>query len=327
MTQDELIAYIQKEVGAVLKRGNDPSLKVVPISTGIHSFDSIIGGGVPRGRYTIFTGSDSSGKSTLSALCAKSIQEQNGIAAYIDAENSYDPKWWELLKVNTNDLIYVQTNIGEKLLDTMKELAKAGIDLIILDSIASLVPGEEYEKNASEKSLSVLARLVNSNLKKIIQYNEKSAIILINQFRSGIGGYLPIRVLPGGLAQRFDASLICNISRGDPIINKEKKGLRSKKERQSESDGYYMKIYIDKSKICKPFGSCIVPVYFDGYIDDIYSLFEKALETGIIERNGHTYTIGTHKHLGKEGFLDALRENKELQILVQERLLSNVITV
>ena len=312
----ELKKLILDEAGTNLLTGDDELLKLERIPTGIYTFDKILNGGIPRRRYTMFWGSDSSGKSTLAALCIKAVQSQGGVAAYIDGENTYDPEWWKLLGVKTSDLLYIQTHLAEKLIDTVRELCKNKIDLIVLDSIASLVPGEEYEKDADKKSISVLARLVNTFLKKIVQYNEKSAIILINQFRMSIGGYIPEKVLPGGLGQRFMASLICEISKGDPIFSDQKKKNTKKRE---ESIGYYMDIYISKSKVGSPYKRCSIPIYFDGHIDLLYDIIEKAIERGIIERSGPSYSFDDQKFVGKHSILEKAHEDGEfLQKILKE---------
>ena len=309
---------VEQNTKSKLYLGNDPSLKINKILTNIASFDRITEGGIPRRRFTMFYGNDSSGKSTLSALCAKAVQLQEGTVAYIDVESSYDPEWWQKLGVNLSELIYIKTDLAENLFDILRELCLQQVDLIILDSIASLIPGEEHEKKGDEQSVAVLARLVNRSLKKIIQDNQNSAIILINQLRSGIGGYAHEQVLPGGRGQRFDTSLRCEISKGDPIILDT--SLKIKGKRFSESDGYYLKIYIDKSKVSTPFKSCEIPVYFDGHVDLSYVLFEEALNQNLIEVNKRTYIIENEKMVGRENAVEYLRTHPEIETVLKKKL-------
>ena len=209
---------VEQNTKSKLYLGNDPSLKINKILTNIASFDRITEGGIPRRRFTMFYGNDSSGKSTLSALCAKAVQLQEGTVAYIDVESSYDPEWWQKLGVNLSELIYIKTDLAENLFDILRELCLQQVDLIILDSIASLIPGEEHEKKGDEQSVAVLARLVNRSLKKIIQDNQNSAIILINQLRSGIGGYAHEQVLPGDLLPPAGGRVLHGAERRDEIL-------------------------------------------------------------------------------------------------------------
>ena len=319
---DKLKQRIKKDMNVSLLSGDDPSLKIEKIPTNIYSLDHIIGGGLPKRRFTLLFGSDGTGKSTLSALCAKAVQQSGGLVAYFDVEGAFNPDWWQKLGINLSNLLHIKTDVAEKLFDVLIELCKSKVDLIILDSIACLISKEEFAKGSEDKSVAALARLVNTSLKRIIQHNENSAIILINQVRSNVVGYGDRNFLPGGRGQLFDASLRLKVEKGDFISDPEAKKtkLGKKKHQGEDSLGYYMVIFVDKNKIGMPYRSCTIPIYFDGRVDPIYTLFDIGLQEGVIERRGAFYSVDSYKILGQEGFLDELRSDEKLLTIVKEKL-------
>ena len=258
--------------------------------------------GLPKGRIIEMFGFESSGKSILSLLIAATVQKNGGVVAIIDAENCFDPKWaehWGLK--NDESLIVIQADCGEDGLTAADRLSAAGADLVIIDSIAALAPKAIIEGEMDDNHVAVQARLIS---KAILKFNSMikntgTTILCINQVRDKIGVMFgDPTTTPGGRALKFFASLRLRISKIKSDIPKEE-GLR-------------INISCIKNKIAPPFGQSFFDLYFDGRIDQESALFDVALEKGVINKTGKTYTYMDKEFVGFENFKEEVSKDVEL---------------
>ncbi len=313
-----IINNIKKELKIDMLVGSDIRLKLNRISTGIEQLDKILGGGIPRKRTTIFVGDFSTGKTYIALQIIKSVQGQGGIAAFVDVEKTFDKDWAEKIGVNVDNLIVSQPTFGDEAIDIIVELLKNNVDIIVLDSIAALIPPEEYDERTGHQFIGLQARLVNKALRKITAcYNldNKSIFIAINQLRANIGGYGIKETMPGGMGQEFFASLIMKVAR---------RGWITDVEEGKRKIGFNIECLLTKSKISPPFQSCIIPFLFTtGQIDEISSIMQLAIDGGIVEKKGNTYFYkGDKLSVGKGGLLDYLKVQPEMFNQIKEQVLS-----
>ena len=280
---------------------DEESLITKRISTGLPNFDKILGGGVPRRSTTIFYGQESSGKTFLAMKAIASAQSEGLECGFVDAEFSFDPDWAEKVGINVKDLYMLQPETGEQALDGALALCKAGVDLVVVDSIAALLPTKEMEGSMEDNTIGQQARMMNQFFRKHGPVNEKTALIMINQVRAGIGGYYTSDALPAGKGQQFFARIIVQCRRGKPIQDKGK----------SFPLGFMMEIKARKHKTAPPLGEASLPFYYTGQIDMSTLLFQLGVDFGIIERTGAYYSFDGIRELGRENFIEALKvENK-----------------
>ncbi len=283
-----------------LMLGTDPSLVVQRISSGIPDLDAILNGGFPRKRITIVAGEFSTGKSLLVQLAFKEAIKNDLQVAYIDAEQSYDPEWWNQLGLPMDKVLVSQPATGEKAVDLAVGLASAGVDIIAIDSLAALVPMEEAEAAAEKKFIALQARLINKLMKQLLTTKHNSVILCTNQLREQIG-YGPVDPMPGGRGQNFFTSLLLRTKR-EGWIEENKKRV-----------GFNIRIVCRKNKVGKPFGECVLPFMFRGEIDMLSLLLDRAIEAGVITMKGPWFggKVGTveFKELGRNSMIDWLREH------------------
>ena len=309
----EITTNINKELKTDIRFGDDPKLKIERVPTCILGLDNILGGGLPRKRLLLFTGETSTGKSALAAQCIKAVQKAGGIAAYLDVEDTYDSAWWKAMDVDVENLLVMPPTIAESTFDVLLNLLEQEIDIIVLDSLAALLPAEEAEEDMEHKFIALQARLINKACRKIVLSNKSSIIIFVNQLRAGMNSRIPEVVLPGGKGQEFFSSIILKINKGEPIIDLEtRKEMRGRGRRRERSIGYYMDVFVEKSKVGIPFQRCQIPFYFSGKVDTLYGLFQIALDEDIITQAGPYFYFGEEGYLGKNGFIDAMKANQEL---------------
>jgi len=257
-----------------------PGTKHEFYSTGSIGLDIAIGGGLPKGRICDYYGLPSAGKSMLSLSAIAQVQKNNGVCAYIDAENAFDERWAKVLGVDLSPerLIRINPSHGEQVFDLTEEFIKCGIDLIVIDSTAALIPLELVERSMEDASLIGLqARLISKGLQKItpLVSKAKSIVLFVNQVRKNIGGnpYLREEESPtGGLALGFYSSVRIKITRKEPI--KEKDILL----------GHRIHCLVKKNKISPPLKEATFDLYYDKGIDNISELFDAAINLGIIVR-------------------------------------------
>lgn len=300
-TLDELI-----EDGMLMK-GNDKRLIVQRIPIGIPDLDEIMNGGIPRHRITVVTGPYSSGKSFITQLLMKNAIENGLSVAYIDTEQSFDPEWWNQVGLPLDQVLISQPTIGEDAIDLSINLVKSGIDIIVIDSLAALVPHEEAEENAETKFVALQARLISKLLRMLLSTKHNSAVVCTNQLRDSIGGGpFPSDKMPGGQALGFFSSLILRTQRDGWI------------EEHGKKIGFHMKVICRKSKVGQPYGECVLPFLFRGKIDELGMLLDRGIEAGLIQQKGPYYHITFGEHdgeniMGRNSLLTQLEADEKMQ--------------
>jgi recombination protein RecA len=286
----------------IIKYGSDPSLEVKFVKFGIPQLDDLLGFGLPRGRAVLFVGDYSSGKTFLAQQAMARVQAEGGTAAYVDAERSYDEKWFRASGVDTDKLLVSVPEYGEKAVDVCVALIEAKVDIVVLDSIAALIPFIEVEEDSSaeQQLVGTQPRLVASAFRRFTVANTDSIFIGINQIAKGIGQYAP-ETLPGGKKQQFASHIILRLNREQWITE------GSKKKRV----GFDIHMVAIKNKMSRPFGECTIPFYFNGEFDDIITNIDFALSRNIIKQAGPYYKFGDIKSLGKAALKTHFKDHPE----------------
>jgi len=293
--------------GAVMKLGDDNSKMAVEVTpTGSLSLDIALGaGGIPKGRIVEIFGPESSGKTTLALHMVAEVQKRGGIAGYIDAEHALDPIYAKNLGVNINDLYISQPNDGEEALEITETMVRSGaIDIIIVDSVAALVPKAEIDGNMGDSYVGLHARLMSQALRKLagVINKTKCTVIFINQLREKIGVmYGPTETTTGGRALKFYASVRIDIRKVEAIkIKDEVVGSRTKAK-------------IAKNKIAPPFKTAEFDIIYGKGISTVGDILDLAEEIGIIKKGGAWYSYEGNKiGQGRENSKLYLEENPEL---------------
>ena len=312
------LSQIEKDFGkeAIMRLGDTNNENVEAIPTGALPLDIAIGiGGIPRGRIIEIYGPESSGKSTLAMCIAAQAQKQGGIVAYIDAEHAMDPDYATKLGVNVGDMLISQPDSGEQGLAIAEKLVCSGaIDLIVVDSVAALVPRAEIEGEMGDSFVGIQARLMSQGLRKLtpIIAKSKASIIFINQLRQKIGVmWGNPETTPGGLALKFYSSVRLDIRRVEAI----KKG--------DEVLGNRVRVKVVKNKVSAPFKQAEFDIIFGKGIDKIGYLVDIGVADGIIEKAGSFFTYKEERFQGKDKFKEYLfnTPDKALEIenLIREK--------
>ena len=292
--------------------GNSSDIKVQKIGSGILSLDNILGGGIPRGRSMIVSGEFSTGKSTLCAFIIAECQRKELFCVYIDAEKALDPEWFKLLGVDIDKLIVTKPNYGEEATAMALYFLKENADLIVLDSIAALVPLDEINEDMEQQHMGLQPRLVNKTLRKILAENNNSAFIAINQLRETIGKPGIYRVMPGGKGQYFFSSIILEVSRKEWITE----GAEKKKV------GFVMNCFTAKNKLAQPFQQTEIPFNFStGQVDYTSVLFNLACDIGLINKVKTSYFYGERRlAVGKDASIEILKVDEVLQKELKKKI-------
>ena len=303
--------------GAVMRLGESPRQQVDVISTGSLGLDMALGiGGIPRGRIIEIYGPESGGKTTLSLSIVAEAQRKGGVAAFVDAEHALDPIYAKSLGVNIDDLLVSQPDTGEQALEIVELLTRSGaIDVIVVDSVAALVPQAEIEGQMGDAFVGIQARLMSQALRKLTAALSKSntACIFINQIREKVGVmYGNPETTPGGRALKFYASVRLDVRKqGQPI----KVG--------NDAIGNRVKVKVTKNKLAPPFREHEIELYFGKGIDPMADLVTVAIATGVIEKSGSWLSYGeTRLGQGKEKAADLLRTAPEMAQEIREKVLA-----
>jgi len=308
------IEQIQKQFGkgAIMKLGEKATAAVDVIKTGILPFDIALGvGGMPKGRIVEIYGPEASGKTTLCLSLIAQAQKDGGVAAFIDAEHAMDPAWAKILGVNLEELLISQPDTGEQALEIAESLIRSGgVDVVVIDSVAALVPRSEIEGEMGDAQMGVQARLMSQALRKLTSVVSKSKTIVIftNQLRMKIGiMFGNPETTPGGLALKFYSSVRIDVRKIETL----KKG--------DQIYGARIRIKIVKNKVAPPFKEAIISITKDG-IDKDDALIETALTLGILLKSGSFIKHGD-KVLGqgREQIKELLTKNERFrQGLIKE---------
>ncbi|KID42519.1 recombinase RecA [Fructilactobacillus fructivorans] len=287
---DKALSKIKKEfgTGAIMRMGESPNQNVDSISTGILSLDIALGiGGFPRGRVVEIFGAESSGKTTIALQTVAALQQAGGTAAYIDAENAMDPEYAKSLGVNIDSLLLSQPGTGEEGLQIADALVQSGaIDLIVVDSVAALVPKSEIEGDIGDSHVGLQARLMSQALRKLASSINKTntVVIFINQLREKVGVMFGNpETTPGGRALKFYSSVRLRVSSG-----------KQSKEGQ-DVVGRETKIKVVKNKVAPPFKTVDTLMSFGKGIEPIADMVNLAVDKDIVDKSGSWYSYGEER--------------------------------
>ncbi len=307
--------------GSLMRLGELSSiLQIEAIPTGSLSLDIALGvGGIPRGRITEIFGPEASGKSTLAQHIIAQAQRNGGIAVYIDAEHALDPTYAAHCGVNVEDLRISQPDTGEQALDITEELVRSGaVDVIVIDSVAALVPRAELEGEMGDTHVGLQARLMSQALRKLTSSisRSKTSVIFINQLREKVGiVFGNPEVTPGGRALKFYASIRIDLRRIDSI----KQG--------SEIVGNRVRAKIVKNKVAPPFRSAEFDIMFNEGVSKEGDIIDLGVLTGVIRKQGAFFSYGeTRLGRGRENAKAFLKKNVEISQEIEKKLRSGPIS-
>lgn len=318
---DLALIQIKKQFGdgSIMSFGqHSQNRNVSVIRTGALSLDLALGiGGVPRGRVVEIFGPESSGKSTLALHLVANVQKSGGVAAYIDAEHALDPSYASRIGVKLPDMLISQPDSGEEALNIVEMLARSGgVDLVVIDSVAALVPKNELEGEIGDSFMGLQARMMSQALRKLTSALAKSntCCVFINQMREKIGVVFGNpEVTTGGKALKFYSSIRIDIRR-----------IGSIKSAGGEEMGSRVRTKIVKNKMAPPFRIAEFDILFNEGISHINSVIDSAVECSVIDKKGAWFSFGTHRlGQGKEAAREELLKNpnmvKEIEQLVMQR--------
>ena len=303
--------------GAIMRLGDATRMRVETIPSGALTLDLALGGGLPKGRVIEIYGPESSGKTTVALHAVAEVQKAGGIAAYVDAEHALDPTYAAALGVDIDNLLISQPDTGEAALEIVDQLVRsAAVDIVVIDSVAALVPRAEIEGEMGDAHVGLQARLMSQALRKITGNIGKSGctVIFINQLRQKIGvTYGSPETTTGGNALKFYASVRLDIRR----IQTLKKG--------TEEFGNRVKVKVAKNKVAPPFRIAEFDIIFGKGVSTLGCVVDLAEETGIVVRKGAWYSYkGDNISQGRENAIKYLEDNpevaQEIQRLVREKL-------
>jgi len=300
--------------GTIMRLGDSPATKIESISTGSLALDFALGiGGVPRGRIIEIFGPESSGKTTLATHVVAEAQKAGGICAIIDAEHAFDPTYAKKLGVNIDDLLISQPDNGEQALEICDTLVRSGaMDVVVIDSVAALVPRAEIEGEMGDSFMGVHARLMSQALRKLTGMisRTRTVVIFINQLRDKIGVMFGSpETTTGGRALKFYASVRLDIRRIAAI----KEG--------SEVVGNRTKVKVVKNKVAPPFKEVEFDIIYGEGISSLSELIDIALEHKIISKSGSWFSYGDIRiGQGREATKEWLLKNEQYRSEIKEKI-------
>ena len=321
MTREEALENALQNIekahgkGAIMRLGEaKANMNVEVISTGILPLDIALGvGGIPRGRIIEVFGPESSGKTTVTLHMIAEAQKAGGIAAFIDAEHALDPEYARKLGVNIEELLISQPDTGEQALEIVDALVhSAAIDIIVVDSVAALVPKSEIEGDMGTSVVGLQARLMSQAMRKLtgIISKTRTAAVFINQLREKIGvTYGNPEVTTGGRALKFYASVRIDVRRADSI----KQG--------TESLGNRTRAKIVKNKVAPPFKTAEFDIMYGEGVSRLGSIIDMGVELDIVDKSGAWFSYeGTRLGQGKENAKATLEEKPEMIAEIEEKI-------
>jgi len=304
--------------GSIMKFGEARAMEVDVIPTGCLSLDIALGvGGVPRGRIIEIFGPEASGKTTLAQHIVAEVQKMGGVAAFVDAEHALDPDYARKIGVNVNELLISQPDTGEQALEIVETLVRSNaVDVIVVDSVAALVPKAEIEGDMGDSHLGLQARLMSQALRKLTGAISKSktVLIFINQIRQKIGIYFGNpETTTGGNALKFYSSVRIEVRRAAQIKQGEK------------NIGNRVKVKVVKNKVAAPFQTCEFDIMYNEGISLSGDLLEVGIEKGVIKKSGNTYFYNEEKlGTGRENAKSYLKTNPQLMSQIRQQILEEV---
>ena len=308
------IEKIEKDFGkgSIMKLGDKPAINVEAIPTGSLALDIALGiGGVPRGRIIEIYGPESSGKTTLAQHIVAECQKKGGIAAFVDAEHALDPEYARNLGVNIDELLISQPDTGEQALDITEELVRSGaVDVVVVDSVAALVPKAEIEGSMEEQQMGLQARLMSKALRKLtgIIGKTNTTVIFINQLRQKIGVmYGNPEVTTGGNALKYYASVRLEIR----LVE----GLKG----DGEDIGNHVRVKVLKNKVAPPFRTAEFDIIFGKGICKVGNILDVAVNLNIVKKAGAWFSYNEEKlGQGRDKAKEVLTNNPDLLAEIEE---------
>ena len=300
--------------GTVMKLGDSPVVNVDVISSGSISLDNALGiGGFPRGRIIEIYGPESSGKTTLAIHAIAEVQKKGGIAAMVDAEHAFDKTYAEKLGVDVENLLISQPDNGEQALEVAEHLIRSGaLDIVVIDSVAALVPKSELEGEMGESKMGLQARLMSQALRKLTGTINKTgcSCIFINQLREKIGVMFGNpETTTGGNALKFYASIRLDIRRIGQIKEKD------------EAVGNRVRVKVVKNKVAPPFRQAEFDIMYGEGISKLGEIVDLGVDAGILQKSGSWYSYDTTKlGQGRESVKELFRDNPELADEVEAKI-------
>lgn len=317
--KDKLLSDVLKQIereygkGSVMKLGDRAAVDVEPIPSGSLLLDEALGiGGYPKGRIIEIFGPESSGKTTLALHAIAQIQKQGGRAAFIDAENAIDPVYARNLGVDIEELILSQPDSGEQGLNIMLMLIESGaVDLVVVDSVAALVPQAELDGEMSDLQVGAQARMMSKAMRKLaglMNHNECTAIF-INQLREKVGViYGNPETTPGGRALKFYSSVRIDIRRADVIKN------------GSDIIGNKVRVKVVKNKVAPPFKSAVLEIMYGEGLSYVSELLDLCVQADIIHKSGSWFSYeGEKLGQGREAVKKYIQAHPEFQEEIEQK--------
>ena len=312
------IAQIEKNYGkgAIMRLGDDIPVNVEAISTGSLSLDLALGiGGVPRGRIVEIYGPESCGKTTLALHVVASAQKEGGEAAYIDVEHALEPAYARALGVDIDNLLISQPDTGEQALEITEQLVRSGaLDVVVIDSVAALLPRSELEGEMGESSVGVVARLMSQALRKLAGVVSKTGciVIFINQLREKIGVmYGNPETTPGGRALKYFSSVRIDMRRIETLKN------------GSEMIGNRTRAKVIKNKVAPPFKEAEFDIIYGQGISKVGEIIDLAVKLELIDKGGAWFTVGETRIQGRDNVKEYLEQNPEVMEKLEKQIREN----
>ncbi len=301
--------------GSIMRLDEEAYLAIPGISTGALSLDLALGGrGIPRGRIVEIFGPESSGKTTLALTVAAHAQKDGGVAAFIDAEHALDPSWAKRIGVNIDEMLVSQPDTGEQALEICELLVRSNaVNVIVIDSVAALIPRAEIEGEMGDAQVGLQARLMSQAMRKLTGVIARSncTVIFINQIREKIGVMFGSpETTPGGRALKFYSSIRIDIRR----ISSIKEG--------DVNVGNRVRVRVVKNKVAPPFRSTEFDIMFDEGISVSGDLVDMAVEDNVIQKSGSWFSYGDVRvGQGRENAKQFLKDNPDLAVEIREKVL------
>ncbi len=304
--------------GAIMRLGDNLSVNVDAIPTGSLSLDLALGiGGVPKGRIIEIYGPESSGKTTLALHIIASAQKEGGEVAFVDAEHALEPAYARALGVDIENLLISQPDTGEDALAITETLVRSGaVDVVVVDSVAALVPRSEIEGEMGDSSVGVVARLMSQALRKLAGSISKTncIVIFINQLREKIGVmYGNPETTPGGRALKYFSSVRIDVRRVEALKN------------GSEIVGNRTRAKIVKNKVAPPFKEAEFDIMYGEGISRIGELVDLGVKLDLIEKGGAWFTLGENRFQGRDNLKNYLKENPEVADNLEAEIRKNAV--
>lgn len=315
---DTAMAQIERMYGkgAIMRFGDKAELNVDYIPTGSLSLDVALGiGGLPKGRIVEIYGPESSGKTTLALHVVAEAQKRGGEVAFVDAEHALDPTYARALGVQVEDMLIAQPDTGEQALEITEQLVRSGaLDVVVIDSVAALLPRSELEGEMGESSVGVVARLMSQALRKLAGVVSKTGciVIFINQLREKIGVmYGNPETTPGGRALKYFASVRIDMRRIETLKN------------GSEMIGNRTRAKVIKNKVAPPFKEAEFDIIYGQGISKVGEIIDLAVKLELIDKAGAWFTVGDARLQGRDNVREYLEQNPEVMDKLEQEIRAN----